>query len=79
MADKIKVIVIGPGNVAGVAIRCLMGRKDMELVVDYRKLYATVGALERLGDEISGRLLGNLIDRAEIHEPGLISYYLKAR
>ena len=32
MADKIKVIVIGTGNVAGVAIRCLKGREDMELV-----------------------------------------------
>ena len=62
-----------------VALSSGEGGKDMELVVDYRKLYATVGALERLGDEISGRLLGNLIDRAEIHEPGLISYYLKAR
>ncbi|MBO7702706.1 MAG: hypothetical protein J6S36_07385 [Eggerthellaceae bacterium] len=32
MADKIKVIVIGTGNVAGIAIRCLKGREDMELV-----------------------------------------------
>ena len=32
MADKIRVIVIGTGNVAGVAIRCLKGREDMELV-----------------------------------------------
>ena len=32
MAEKIKVIVIGTGNVAGIAIRCLKGREDMELV-----------------------------------------------
>lgn len=29
---KLKVIVIGTGNVAGIAIRCLSGRKDVELV-----------------------------------------------
>lgn len=32
MSDKIKVIVIGTGNMAGIAIRCLKGREDMELV-----------------------------------------------
>ena len=30
--NKLKVVVIGTGNVAGVAIRCLKGRDDMELV-----------------------------------------------
>lgn len=29
---KLRVVVIGTGNVAGIAIRCLQGRKDMELV-----------------------------------------------
>lgn len=29
---KLRVVVIGTGNVAGIAIRCLKGRRDMELV-----------------------------------------------
>lgn len=29
---KLRVVVIGTGNVAGAAIRCLKGRKNMELV-----------------------------------------------
>ena len=29
---KLRVVVIGTGNVAGIAIRCLKGREDMELV-----------------------------------------------
>lgn len=29
---KLRVVVIGTGNIAGVAIRCLKGREDMELV-----------------------------------------------
>ncbi len=29
---KLRVVVIGTGNVAGIAIRCLQGREDMELV-----------------------------------------------
>lgn len=32
MKKKLRVVVIGTGNVAGVAIRCLKGREDMELV-----------------------------------------------
>ena len=29
---KLRVVVIGTGNVASVAIRCLKGREDVELV-----------------------------------------------
>lgn len=31
-SKKLRVVVIGTGNIAGVAIRCLKGREDMELV-----------------------------------------------
>ena len=30
--NKLKVVVVGTGNVAGIAIRCMKGREDMELV-----------------------------------------------
>jgi hypothetical protein len=32
MKEKLRVVVIGTGNVAGIAIRCLQGREDVELV-----------------------------------------------
>ncbi|WP_319468462.1 hypothetical protein [uncultured Trichococcus sp.] len=32
MTKKLKVVVIGTGNVAAIAIRCIQGREDMELV-----------------------------------------------
>ena len=61
MDRKLKVIVVGTGNVAGVAIRCLKGREDMELVGVWGRRESLIGTDSGLLDldEPNGVLITN--------------------
>ena len=58
---KLKVVVVGTGNVAGIAIRCLKGREDMELVGVWGRRKDLVGTDSGLLDldEPNGILITN--------------------
>ena len=58
---KLKVVVVGIGNVAGIAIRCLKGREDMELVGVWGRRKDLVGTDSGLLDldEPNGILITN--------------------
>ncbi len=57
---KLKVVVIGTGNVGGIAVRCLLGRDDVELVGVWgrsRNIGLDAGLLD--GDEPSGVIISD--------------------